>query len=322
MRYNYCTLFDSGYLNRGLLLYDSLMRHSKDAWLYVFAFDDKCLEVLKKMKLSRMTVISLKDFEDSELLRVKPTRSRAEYCWTCSSSTILYVLKKFRVSNCTYLDADMVFYSDPSVLIDDMGKNSVSIIGHRYTKEYDQSDLSGTYCVEFMTFKKDPDGLKVLNWWRAQCLEWCYNRREDGKFGDQKYLDDWTTRFKGVYVIDNLGAGVAPWNIQQYKIFKKDKKLFGNIGGKDINLIFYHYHALKFFNKNKIYLGGYKLNKSDIELIYAPIIKNLNLINEKLKKDFGIKNREINAKLNFKDRVIRTLREILHYKNIYKLKSV
>ena len=98
MRYNYCTLFDSGYLSRGLLLYHSLMKHSKNAWLYVVAFDEKSLKILKKMNLSRMTVISLKDFEDPELLKVKPARSRAEYCWTSSSSTILYVLNNFRVS--------------------------------------------------------------------------------------------------------------------------------------------------------------------------------------------------------------------------------
>ena len=321
MRYNYCTLFDSGYLSRGLLLYSSLMKHSKDAWLYVFAFDDKSLEILKKMNLPQMTIVSLKEFEDLELLKVKPSRSRAEYCWTCSSSTILYVLNNFKVSNCTYIDADMVFYSNPSILIEGMGDNSVSIIKHRYTEKYDQSKLSGIYCVQFMTFKKNKDGLKALNWWRDRCLEWCYNRREDGKFGDQKYLDDWLTRFEGIHIIKNLGAGVAPWNVQQYRIFKKDGKLFGEIGGEDVEVIFYHYHALKYFSKDKVYLGGYKLNKAEIGIIYTPIINKLHSINKKLERDFGMKNREIDVNIGAKDRIIRIVKEILHYKNIYKLKS-
>ena len=47
----------------------------------------------------------------------------------------------------------MFFYSNPRVLYDEMGANSVLITEHRYTKEYDQSATSGKYCVQFVTFK-------------------------------------------------------------------------------------------------------------------------------------------------------------------------
>ena len=222
MKYNYCTLFDSGYLSRGLTMYESLERNSKNFHLYIFAFDKKSYDMLKKLNLKNVTVISLKQFEDRELLKIKPTRTRSEYCWTCTSSTILYILKNYNVANCTYLDADIFFFNDPAILIEEMEKNSVLITKHRYTKKYDQSKKSGIYCVQFITFKKDELGLKVLKWWRNACLNWCYDRREGGKFGDQKYLDDWTKRFEGIHVLKNLGGGVAPWNIQQYRIFKKN----------------------------------------------------------------------------------------------------
>ena len=98
-------------------MYESLNRHCKDFHLYVFAFNDECFSVLKSLYLANMTVISLPEFEDEELLKVKPTRSRGEYCWTCSSSTILYVLDNYDVDHCTYIDADLYFFASPQILL-------------------------------------------------------------------------------------------------------------------------------------------------------------------------------------------------------------
>ena len=102
---NFCTLFDSVYLSRGLAMYNSLSQHCQRFHLYIFAFNEKCYSVLQALQLENVTVISLSEFEDEELLRVKPARTRAEYCWTCSSSTILYVLNHYSVDHCTYLDS-------------------------------------------------------------------------------------------------------------------------------------------------------------------------------------------------------------------------
>ena len=46
--------------------------------------------------------------------------------------------------------------------------------------------------LSVLTFKNDTNGMKALQWWRDRCIAWCYRRMEDGKMGDQKYLDDWT----------------------------------------------------------------------------------------------------------------------------------
>lgn len=252
-------------------MYQSLKKESDLFHLYIFAFDDRSCELLNKMKLEHVTVIPLNDFEDTELLKVKDSRSAGEYCWTCTPSTIKYCIDKYSLESCTYLDADLYFYSNPSVLIEEMGNKSVLITEHRYTQEYDQSATSGIYCVQFMTFKNDANGMKVLNWWKDACNEWCFARVEDGKFGDQKYLDNWTTRFDGVHVLKNLGGGVAPWNVQQY-----------DISDKDFKLIFYHFHNFKFLNNNKIELGSYKIKKRDLQLLYAPYLKHLENIKNEL----------------------------------------
>lgn len=287
---NFCTLFDSNYLTRGLALYNSLIRREPDARLFVFAFDESCAKVLKELKLKNVTVITLQEFEDKELLEVKPTRSKAEYCWTCTPSIILYCLKNFPITNCTYVDADMFFFSSPRALVEELGADfSVSISEHRYTPEFDQTKTSGIYCVQFMTFKNNETGLNIVNWWRDRCLEWCYNRAEDGKFGDQKYLDDWTTRFSGVKVLENLGCGVAPWNVQQYQVSKKSDIPFIGYKADTFPIVFYHFHGFRFL-KDKILLTDYSLTKNARECIYRPYINELQKINAELsswEKDFN-----------------------------------
>ncbi len=254
-------------------MYESLKKHSKEFHLYIFAFDDRSYKLLTILALEHVTAISLAEFEDTELLKIKSTRSKVEYCWTCTPSIIKYSIEKYNLESCTYLDADLYFFSDPSVLIEEMGDKSVLITEHRYTSRYNQCATSGIYCVQFMTFKDDINGMKVLNWWRNVCNEWCYARFEDGKFGDQKYLDDWMTRFDGVHVMRHLGGGVAPWNIQQY-----------DIADSSFKLVFYHFHNCKFLNQDKIELGQYKLRPNDLRIIYMPYLKHLENIKKKLEQ--------------------------------------
>lgn len=276
---NFCTLYNSGYAAKGLAMYWSLRKVCPEFRLYVFAFDDTLAEALKKMALPNMTVVTLKEFEDEELSRVKPTRTAGEYCWTCSSSTIYYCLTHFEIDHCTYIDSDLYFYSNPQVLIDEMGNDDVLITSHRYSPQYKAEEYAGKYCVQFMTFKNTPNGMHILKWWREACLDWCYNRYEDGKFGDQKYLDDWTERFEGVHELEHIGGGVAPWNMQQYAFYKKDGNVIVHEKKTDNEypLVFFHFHACKCYKKGLLREFFYEwegvLPKDLYDNVYKPYTK-------------------------------------------------
>ncbi len=66
--------------------------------------------------------IRLADFEDDALRAAKQTRNALEYCWTCTPSVALWVLRhRPELESVTYVDADLMFFSDPEPLFDELG---------------------------------------------------------------------------------------------------------------------------------------------------------------------------------------------------------
>jgi hypothetical protein len=255
---HYCTYFDSRYLVRGFALFSSLREQSKEPFtLWILCFDDLTFQVLERLSLTEVKLIPGERLEvwDKELQKAKRNRNRIEYYWTCTPILPLYVLSEDpTIDLITYIDADLFFFGDPQPLFEELGDKSILIFEHRYVPEYavDES-VSGKYNVGMISFRKDKNGLKCLHWWRERCLEWCLNRSEDGKFGDQKYLDEWPTLFDGVVVSQHKGADLAPWNLANYSLRPLNSSLL--ISGKPI--IFYHFHGFQKVGKNIVFPAYY-----------------------------------------------------------------
>ena len=239
---NFCTYFDSYYLHKGIALYVSLERVTEDFQLYVMAFDRECYDKLKSLQFKHMTVELIDDLERQvpELQKVKPTRSRGEYCWTCGPTVIQHFMEAYSLSGITYLDSDLMFLSDPHVVEQEIGDKPIAITEQGIPDS--QSAVYGKYCVQYVFFRNDAEGKEALCWWRDACLEWCYARVEDGKFGDQKYLDEFPRRWDGVHVIKNFGVGIAPWNIRKYS-YPSDTTL--SYGGNTYRFVFFHMHGTR-----------------------------------------------------------------------------
>jgi len=252
----------------------------KEFHLFIFAFDTLSDTMLRKLNLPDVTVISLNEFENEKLLAVKSSRSRAEYCWTCTSSTIDYVLEYYKVPACTYLDADIFFYGSPEVLLDELknGKN-VLITEHRFSRfaRLFEQRRAGRFCVQFITFADKADSRKVLDIWKNQCIDWCYARYEDGKFGDQKYLENWPVQYDNVHVLSHPGGGIAPWNARQFNFVGENDKLYGIKpgSGERFEVIFFHFHYIRLLHSGYADLGWNRLPEKVKVLFYKPYISRM-----------------------------------------------
>lgn len=261
---HYVTLFDVGFLPQGLALHASMRRHAGTFTLWVLCMDDEVKVVLDSMGIPSIRTVRLSDAETPELLAVKGGRNRAEYCWTMTPFTpkIVFDLDS-EVQRVTYVDADMYLLQSPEPIFKEFeaSRKAVLITDHAYDAEYDSSATTGQYCVQFMSFVRDESDT-VRQWWQDRCIEWCFDRPEDGKLGDQKYLDDWPNRFSEyVHVLSQIDLLLAPWNARRFPYSRA---------------IAWHFHGFRLLSNDRALLHrGFSVPDIVDRMIYMPYMREL-----------------------------------------------
>ena len=307
---HFVTLFDSNFLPMGLALHDSLMSHGQPFHLWIVCMDELVEQQLARIALPHVTPVSLSTVETPELLAVKPGRSQVEYCWTITPFTFqaVYCLDN-SIERVTYLDSDIFFYAAPRILLQELeasGKDLL-ITEHAYAPAYEYYlNLSGRFCVQFMTFRRTPAADKVMLWWQERCLEWCFESHEGGKFGDQKYLDVWPELFADeVHILRQKEKTLAPWNV----------KYFENLHGR-LDPVFYHFQRFRIINQNEVRLyGSYEIDSIGLQLydVYLEAIRK----SLRTMKEFGIAMPYTREQLSLKEWIGKAIRKDPHFARLY-----
>jgi hypothetical protein len=280
MQYYY-TLIDKHYLIKGITLYRSLCLNVGDFTLFVLCLDGITYDLLCSLSMPNVQAVKLETLEkfDLDFLAIKQTRSALEYCFTSKPCFALYLFKEIP-EGCilTYLDSDLFFYSNPAPIFQEIEDgSSVLLTEQRHPPHWPTaSEHYGNYNAGFISFRKDENGQRCVAWWRDCCLEWCFDRVEPGRFGDQKYLDEWPNRFDGVRVCSHKGANLAFWNWTNYKV----SKLHDCVYVDDQSLIFCHVSRLRQLNSYLFALNFDHPFPTPLSIRYNCIIPYIRAIRE------------------------------------------
>jgi hypothetical protein len=204
----------------------------------------------------------------------------------------------------------MFLLKSPAPIFDEFeasGK-AVLITDHAYDAEYDSSAGSGQYCVQFMTFVRGRSDT-VRQWWQDRCIEWCFDRVEDGKLGDQKYLDDWPERFsESVHVLSQIDVLLAPWNARRFPYSRA---------------IAWHFQGFRLLGNDRALLHrGYSVPDVVDRMIYAPYMKELKEILEILGNPVAqsVTKRGLLIRMKYLAKNVRRLiREMMEYQVVRNL---
>ena len=280
---HYATYFDHRFLARGLALLASLRRCERAFTFTVLALDEQAHRAMLAHVSDTVRVITLGDLERAypALREVRPTRTTVEYYFTCTPALPLYLMDHHELvrtgDTVCYVDADLYFFQYPQPLFDEFNAagGSTLIIEHRYTSELAERFADhGRFNVGLVAFRNDLPGRACVTRWHTDCLDWCYDKLEDGKYADQGYLDRWPALHEGVVVAQHRGANAAPWNLTTYPItFDGDVCIGGD------PLLFFHFHRLRVIRPHLFDVGlhryGAALDKVVREQIYAPYLREL-----------------------------------------------
>lgn len=311
----YCTYFDSRYMPRARVMMQSLRAAGETGRIFALCFDETAYSAVSEWG-ERIHALRLSDLEAAypRLLTVKPQRSTAEYYFTCTPWVIRLVMGLCPEAEwVTYLDADLCFFSPVDDIYYELGSGSCGIIAHDYLPRYRRLEKYGRFNVGWVSFRSTSEGHAVLDWWADQCLAWCHDTPDAGRFADQGYLDQFAAIAPGVVEIAHPGANLAPWNLGGRRTAPGPN---GTVIVADAPLIFFHFHGLRrrgdrYFASHLEY--GARANATTRDLIYAPYVRALSEVEQELRyvappsarRGRGVRGWALQARRNAYDLVAR-----------------
>ncbi len=246
---------DRRFIAQGLALQASVSEAAgREAELTVLALEPEVSRYLAEFGPEAISVITLGELEalDPELAATREQRSWVEYCWTVTPAfCALMVERAPKGAVVAWLDADIAFLRDPVELLDSLGSGSLLLVPHRYYRLYPDSatvpDLTenwGTYNGGTIAFRNDDEGLAAVRRWRRLSIDWCFDRVEEGRFGNQKHLTDFAERFGGARVMAIPGGSLGPWNAGQFALRRGTD---GGVLADGQAVLSYHYQSLRLY---------------------------------------------------------------------------
>lgn len=270
------TVFDKNYLVRAIALRNSLYKFCPDSNVWFLCLDEESYSLTQKLNLKNTKIVSLDEMNDSELMATKGSRTSVEFTMGSKASFLKYILDSKNIEQgdqLVFIDADILFYSSAQKTFEKAFRSgTITLTAHKYPKEKEYlSSILGYFNSGLIFFINDQNARECIEDWRKQCIEWCSVAKEEGKYTDQMYLNDWPKKYK-IYELPDKGVNTGTWNIKRFKITKKNDYFF--IDG-DI-LVCYHAHGLKIYiNKNN------KISAYPITIFHSEIYKiYLDALNE------------------------------------------
>lgn len=240
---HFCSSADIRYATRLRVMIESLRQFEPEASFTILCLDGAIERWLHRWAGPSVTTVRIRSLEEADP-RLRPLRRQRkpwEYYATLKAPFLLHVLQSLEPGSLlAFVDADTCFFSSPQALADETGTAPIAISPHRFSPQLDALRNYGRYNAGFGIWRQHPTGLRCLHDWSEDCIRWCHNRVENGKFMNQGYLDQWPRRYPDLVELQHPGHNLAPWNLDRHALRARNHGL--EVDGQA--LIFFHFSHL------------------------------------------------------------------------------
>jgi hypothetical protein len=275
---HYCTYFDHRYAALGLTMLRSLRRQGGTGPVWVLCLDEAAERIIASAGLDDIRIVPLKELERhfAGLEGARQDRSIIEYYFTLTPHIIGFVFDCAPdAQRVAYLDCDLHFFGPVAEVWRAVGEAPAAIIPHNFNRGAQHLAKYGTYNVGWVSFARNDQGRRCLEFWMSSCREWCRDISDNGRFADQGYLDRFHEFAPDLAVLRHKGFNLAPWNVGRYDISLADGRVFAD----EDPLIFFHFTGFKkgfagrWFNSHR----GYRTRTTNVmrDHIYRPYLSEL-----------------------------------------------
>jgi len=274
----FCVNFDCNYIFQAKEMLESLTAYAHDPMIFLLALDEEVVSWAKNLSSSRIKILTLDEILEvyPSLRHTRSSRSHAEFIFSLKTFLVDFCLKKNKeISSVSYIDVDVRFYSSVIPIYQELKGYDVGLSPHGFTDKQTKLLRYGQFNAGWVYFRNSENSLEILRYWQGKVIESCEDVPRNGRFAEQKYLDDFPILFKKVRVVENPGVNAGPWSLAHKSI------AINNVGKLTVNghpLIFFHFHGLR-FRGNRVFCNlstyGYKLDNISRNYIFLPYAQSL-----------------------------------------------
>jgi hypothetical protein len=252
---NFCSVSDVNCVHQAISMNESLKESEMEHKLYYLCVDEETYDILISLDDDTIVPISLNELIKTnetlqQLKSVDPSYEATaiggedrgkdlQFLYSLSTFIINYSLTELKLDHVIYIDADIYFFEDFSVVYDDVGDKSIGVVEHRIPATIPP----GRFNVGIVYFKNDEAGLDASAFW-LWCMATPNNEfaSEYGDYGDQKYLELVYEKYKNdTAIIGDTCGHLAPWNLRFHDYDLDEKKIVWE--GNKQDLVYWHFSS-------------------------------------------------------------------------------